>query len=370
MGKKVFVIGAGVIGLTLASELGKAGAGVTVYESKASVSQNAARASGIFSRDGLSKIGIDHREALVNTLNGAVLHGGGQALAVQTRDTKAYVLDRGALAEICAKDAKENGAEIIFNKRLSRDELVAMASDNDNVIVGADGAVSSVASAFGFPKIDEYVLTYKAEYENAVINDRHKVELFFANGISNRFFGWTVPYSQTKLEIGVGISSYSKRTSANAFNEFLKKTELLEMTSGARKVAGYASLIPIQQRKKTVIGNVVLVGDAAGQVKATTGGGIIFGAGCAKIAAKAIMNNIEKGRSLSAYEKEWRRQYGLDLKLHRALHGYYSRLGDRSLAFAIKAARFTGFERFLGEYGDMDSPSLMMKRFVLRKISN
>jgi Dehydrogenases (flavoproteins) len=370
MPKSVLIVGAGVIGLILAGELGKAGIDTTVYESKASVSQNAARASGIFSREGLSKIGIGYKKAMLNTLNGAVVHGGGQALAVQTPDTKAYVLDRGILAGICADEATANGAEIVLNKRLTKDELVELSKDDNRIIVGADGAVSSVASAFGFPQIKEYVLTYKAEYENAEINDMHKVELFFSNNVSNRFFGWTVPYSPTKLEVGVGVSSYSKKTSSSAFGAFIKTREVEAMIGSAKKVAGYASIIPIRSRKKTVIGNVLLVGDAAGQVKATTGGGIIFGAACAKLASKAILDNIDSGKPLERYERLWRKNYGLDLKLHRALHHYYSGLGDRSLAAAIMMSKLFGFERFLSRYGDMDSPSLMLKRFFLRKISN
>ncbi len=370
MGKKTIIIGAGVIGLTLAAELAKNGVETEVYESKASVSQNAGRASGIFSKEGLSRIGIEYTPAMQNTLNGAVIHGGNQSFAIETRGTKAFVLDREILAELCAENARKAGARITLNKRANREDLLELAADKGNIIVGADGAVSNVASAFGFPKIDEYVLTYKAEYQNAQVTDLHKVELFFSNKVARRFFGWTVPYSGSKLEVGVGISSYSKQNSASAFNAFIKNKRIDSMIGGAERTAGYASIIPLQVRRKTVMKNVLLVGDAAGQVKATTGGGIIFGTACARIAAKAIVENAEGGRPLERYESMWRHAYGLDLKLHKMVHSYYSNLNDSGFSMAIMGAKLLGFERFLGNYGDMDSPKLMFKRFFLRGLSN
>jgi digeranylgeranylglycerophospholipid reductase len=370
MDRKVIVIGAGVIGLTLATELAKSGVDTTVYESKASVSQNAGRASGIFSREGLSRMGIDYSPALQNTLNGAIIHGGGELFSVETEGTKAFVLDRRILAELCAENARMKGARIVLNKRIGREELLDIARDKSNILVGADGAVSNVASAFGFPQINEYVLTYKAEYANANVHDLHRVELFFSNRVAKRFFGWSVPYSKSTLEVGVGISSHSGQNSTSAFNAFINNSRIGGMIGGAEKTAGYASIIPLQVRKRTVMGNVLLVGDAAGQVKATTGGGIIFGTACARLAAGAITEHISTGRKLARYENMWRRAYGLDLRLHKMVHGYYSNLGDSGLSLAIRAARLLGFEKFLSDYGDMDSPKLMFKRFFLRGLSN
>ena len=134
-------------------------------------------------------------------------------------------------------------------------------------------------------------------------------------------------------------------------------------------MAGHASIIPLGYRKVTVKGNVLLVGDAAGQVKATTGGGIIFGAACARVAADVISAHIEHGTALAHYEKMWRRQYGMDLKLHAALHNYYSSMGPRSLALLIRMSKLFGAEQFFSRYGDMDSPSTMLKRFVLRGLA-
>ena len=369
MSRKAVIVGAGVIGLLLAKKLAESGIDTVVYESKKRVSDNTAKASGIFSKEGLSRLDIDWKEALVTTLNGATIFAGGESFRVETKTEKAYVLDRGIFAEICAKEARDAGAKLVLDTRLNKEKILQLRSDPDNIIVGADGAVSNVASAVGFPPVGEHILTYKAEYEGVDVKDVHKVELFFANKIAKRFFGWTVPYSGSRIEVGIGVSSLSRRTSTSAFEEFLKTPYIAGLLAGARKTAGYASMIPLAARKKTVIGNVLLVGDAAGQVKATTGGGIIFGAACAGVAADTIIDNVRHGKPLSLYEKKWRKVYEFDLKMHSVLHSYYSGLGDRGFALSIKTAKLLGFERFFSKYGDMDRPSLMVKRFFVRGLS-
>ena len=74
-----------------------------------------------------------------------------------------------------------------------------------------------------------------------------------------------------------------------------------------------AALIPYYPLKKTTSKRVFLCGDSAGQIKPYTGGGIVYGFRCAKIAAKAIDNF--NNPDLSKYEKEWRKSLMKDIRL-------------------------------------------------------
>ncbi len=360
---RVAIVGGGIVGLVLAKELALNGVSCTVYEARRRIGEGANKASGILSVDGLRSVGIGYKGALVNTLDGAMVYGGGKKLKIKAKETKAYVLDRELLAQSCAKEAEAVGARIVLNAKLDREELSALA--RDNIVVGADGAVSNVASCFGFPEIKNYILTYKAEYKGANISDRHLVELFFSSP-SKKFFGWTVPYSDSVLEVGIGEWMRSKRNSYSVFKSFITNERIAEEVSRAEQLTGCASLIPLDARRKTVKGNVLLVGDAAGQVKATTGGGIIFGSLCAKLAAKVITDHIRKGTPLSTYEKLWHKKYGGDLRLHKMIHGYYSMLGSRGFAAMLGMGQLLGVDKFLSEHGDMDRPSLVLKRIFVR----
>ncbi|MEM3019769.1 MAG: NAD(P)/FAD-dependent oxidoreductase [Candidatus Micrarchaeaceae archaeon] len=363
--KSVCIIGAGTIGLILAKTLAASGIEVDVYESKSNVSDGSEKASGIISKIGLDRIGVEYKKSIVNKLSGAILHSGSRKLRIKSNDTKAYVIDRGKYVEECASEAKREGAKIYTNTRFSPNDLIRL-KDQYDAIVGADGAVSTVAKTFSFPPIGSYVLTYKAEYSGADVGETDVVDLFFDNTMMHNFFGWSVPYSHDIMELGLGIDSAYKKNSKAVFDRFVKKPEIAEMLKSSNMVSGHASMIPLETRQKTVIGNVLLVGDAAGQTKATTGGGIVFGSGCASIAADSITRYINQGIPLSRYERAWRRKYGFEMFLHKKIHNLYSSSSPARMDRIFNVVKAIGGEKFLGSYGDMDRPSIMLKRLIFR----
>ncbi|MEM0202307.1 MAG: NAD(P)/FAD-dependent oxidoreductase [Candidatus Micrarchaeaceae archaeon] len=362
---KAIVIGAGVIGLHLAERLALSGISVKVYDRKQHITDGAEKASGILSISGLNASGLPYRSAVLNTLDGALLYAGRQKLYVESKEPKAYVIDRAKLALNAYHAAVKAGAEIILEKGIGAEELHALARSGKYVIIGADGAVSATASAFSFPPIKEYALTYKEVYKGARITDASKVELVFSRATPG-FFGWTVPYKKNVLEIGAGVSSRAKMSSYQAFKGFSSSAIVYRHIKPAERLNGYASIIPLAARSTTVKGDIALVGDAAGQVKATTGGGIIFGTACADALSTAIEKRIREGKSLKHYEKEWRKRYGTELKLHSLAHAYYSSLGEKGLEALFRLSKIFGIEGFLGKHGDMDRPSIIIRRFFLR----
>lgn len=363
MREKVAVIGAGTAGLIAAKNLVRFGIPAVVYEQKRRLGYPP-RASGIVSIGGLESLGIGYRRAVTNTLYGANIHAGPEVIHVLSKRPMAHVLDREALNNICYRECVAEGVGVISGRRIGSRELDEL--HKENIIIGADGAVSTVARHFSIGSISEHVLTYKAEFSVAP-PDQRVVDLFFDNRIAPCFFGWMCPRSKDTLEVGIGIDPGSGN-SKSAFDRLLKVKEVTEAIGKARMLHGYASLIPIKAVKHAVIEKeeVLLVGDAAGQVKPTTGGGIVFGGNAAIIAANTIRDHINAGRPLRHYEDAFNRKYGTDLMLHRMLHRIYAGLGAGQMAALMRTARALGIESFLSRYGDMDRPSVMLKRFFLR----
>jgi geranylgeranyl reductase family protein len=367
MSKDICVIGAGVVGLALAKEMAKRGMEVEVCDMKRKISDNADKASGILSKKGLDSTGINYNNAIVNALDGAVIHSKNEELRIKAKETKAFILDRAALSEICKKEAEAEGVKISLGRKIDKKEIKELQKEY-KVIVGADGAVSTVANAFNFPNISDYILTYKAKCTVKQVKDKNVVDLYFDNNITNRFFGWVAPHSDSIIEIGVGVDSKFKKNSKNTFDKFIENPDISNIIGENEIINGQGSLIPINTREKTVIKNVLLVGDAAGQVKATTGGGIIFGIKCAKTAADAIWENITYGKDLRIYETEWRRKFGADLYIHKLIHNYYSLLGNNQMDMLLKTIKVLKGEKFFSKYGDMDSPKEMIKKFFFRNL--
>ncbi len=366
MDKKVSVVGAGTSGLLAARELSRRGIDTTVYDQKKIVGVPV-RASGIVSINGLKAMGIEYAKISTNVLRGARIHAGGRSMQITSAEPVANVLDRKALADLCIDEAGKAGAEIITGMRMHGSGLDGLSSDS--VIIGADGPVSAVAAHFSMGPIKKYVLTYKAEF-NVDVKDPEFVDLYFDNDEFPGLFAWACPNAKDILELGVGIDSRTGN-SRKALDRFLGRREIKEMTDGAKMTDNGASMIPMSMREKIVDGRrkVLLVGDAAGQVKGTTGGGLVYGSAAALMAADAVSRNLESGQSLYAYAAAYRKRYRTEMLLHSMINRLYTSLGSASVGRLIWFMNLIGMDSFISKYGDMDMPSLLIKRFFVRNMA-
>ncbi|HUB92495.1 MAG TPA: NAD(P)/FAD-dependent oxidoreductase [Candidatus Saccharimonadales bacterium] len=358
----VAIIGAGTAGLIAAKALAGLGVQATVYDQKR-VLGKPVRASGILSIKGLEELGIDYRRAVTNTLYGARIHAGGRSFTIRAGREVAHVLDRKELNDLCHDEAVAGGAEVVLGERINGQRLEELSGSG--IIVGADGAVSEVARHFGMGGIRNYVITYKAEFELAP-EDPGLVDLFFDNRVSRGLFGWFSPNSKDLLEVGIGLDSRNGNAKS-AFKAFVSGPYVSGILGSSKMVTEGASIIPMGLRRRIVDEKrrVLLVGDAAGQVKPSTGGGIIFGGNAAIMAAGTIKRHIDGGSALSDYEAAYNRKYWIDTALHSLANSVYSRLGSRSLGLAIDVLNAVGIDSFLGRYGDMDMPSMILRNALL-----
>ena len=141
MRSKVGIVGAGAVGLYLAYRLASDGIDVTVYDGKRNIKDRSDTASGILSKRGLGRFKIDYSAALLNELDGVVIHVNGKAMRVKAAEPRAVVLDRGVFAEILMGMAEDVGAEVLLGKRLEKERITEMATANESVLVGADATI-------------------------------------------------------------------------------------------------------------------------------------------------------------------------------------------------------------------------------------
>lgn len=366
MRNDVSIIGAGTAGLIAARKLGELGIEATVYDQKRRLGLPV-RASGILSISGLSTLGMDYSGCVTNSLVGANVHADGRVMRIRSKRPVAYVLDRKMLNDRCQDHAVAEGAVVVTGRRMGGAELDRLSGNG--IVIGADGAVSSVASHFGMGGSPGMVLTWKAEYD-AVAAEEGVVDLFFDNRSCRGLFAWVCPNSRDVIEVGVGVDARYGNAKA-AFREFVSGEQIGKIVGGRQPASEGASVIPAGMRRHIVRDSprVMLIGDAAGQVKPTTGGGVIFGGNAAIMAAEAVKAHLDGRGKLSDYRSAFMRKYGLDLAMHSAINRIYSSLGPGMMGRAIDVLNALGVDGFLGEYGDMDRPSLMLKRLFLRSLS-
>lgn len=112
-------------------------------------------------------------------------------------------------------------------------------------------------------------------------------------------------------------------------------------------------LIPLQSLPKTYSDRLLVVGEAAGQIKPTTGGGIYYGLVCADIAAdtlhRAFQDHEFSGSRLASYEKKWRARLGKELIVGYWAHRIYRMLDNRQIERLHNFISHNGMPQFMAE---------------------
>lgn len=343
----VHVVGAGPAGSVAAMAAVRKGHNVLVSEEHVRAGFPM-HCSGLFSKTGLESLRdfLDYHKTIKNGIYGAIIDFAGEKVEIRTKTPVAYVCDRAAFDALLAKGAEREGARMEYGRRIT-------GRYEAGSVIGADGPFSHVAQQFGFPKISRYVSTvqsyikYKSEHPG-------QVEVFLSNEKFPGFFAWVIPHNEEIAEFGAGVSL--PHNVGRAWHALLKMKGMRR----AGKIRG--AVIPAAVRRKTTmrIGrkNVLLVGDAAGQVKSTTGGGVIIGSNCAKYAG-------EHCDSPFGYELAWRSRYGMDLFFHKLINAYFSGRSDAQLLALGKKIKKMNLDRYLSLHGHMDMPTRMIKPQII-----
>ena len=115
--------------------------------------------------------------------------------------------------------------------------------------------------------------------------------------------------------------------------------------------------IPLCPLRKTYSDRVLVVGDAAGQVKPTTGGGIFYSLLASEIAAGALDRALKEDRlsanRLGAYQKEWKAVLSNELEVGYSARRVFEYLGDSHISSLINQASVSGFAADLADSPDV-----------------
>lgn len=347
------IIGGGAAGCIAAKELAGRGLDAVVFEEHAKPGKFG-KCTGLVSVKGLKELGVDYSKAVVGKISGATIHSPNSSFSVRRKNV-AVVLDRQAFDEKCAEEAAGAGAEIVTNSRVTglgeAGKAIVLGKKDFyySYIVGADGANSTTAHSLGFPPISKFVLCCEKEFESARVDDAELVEVFLDRTLFPGFFGWIVP-AAGGARIGFGTTMHANARAAE--KKFFAGKAARAAVGKKAPSREYWAVIPAALRGKTQMGNALLVGDAAGQVKASTGGGVVFGGMCAKIAAESIYESISRGAPLG-YEAAWRGKYGTTLAAHSLVRSALGVLPNRALDLLVGGIDL-GPRKLLERFGDMD----------------
>jgi len=176
-------------------------------------------------------------------------------------------------------------------------------------------------------------------------------------------FGWIVPEGNNIYRIGMASSI----NIAQNFRIFLKKLEVNQDL----KIDQQGGLIPYGLMNRLAFENILLLGDSAGQVKATTGGGIIMLLTAAKYASHCIKmcfknNKFTKQEIKKYYEKPCKSLIGKELKIHYVIRAFLEKCTKKDYDKIFQIIKTSEIEHLISIYGDMDFP----KKLIFKVIKN
>jgi flavin-dependent dehydrogenase len=293
---RTVIVGAGVSGLACAISAALNGAEVVVMDKKRRIGEPIHGTGGI-AKQFILEYGVTPVEDFMYGLNRAYIMSPNAEYTVSINNqTIGYVMDQGKFEEYLANEAEKAGAEIWLEKYVTPDMVGELRRKYD-VVVGADGAYSTVRRYLHIPDNDDWDMHRALEFwvvgtPNFMLDNSFL--MYFDKRIAPYGYVWLFKYKDiVKYGMGVPVSLNIDISSTLVmnFDRFFKDRKIINCVGG---VVPTPPPLP-----KVVYDNVALVGDAGNFVNAATGAGIHGALMSGKYCGIAIGE-----KSLNKYE-EW-----------------------------------------------------------------
>lgn len=349
----VVVAGGSIAGLLCAREAAAGGASVLVLErGEVGLPEHC---GGLVSLAGLGRLGAPTKGMQLHRIERGIIEPpGGRAVSIGARGQGIVALRRGELDSRIAAQARDAGAEVAEGVtcygRDGRTVRSGLGETECRVFVDARGAAALIQG-----DRSGIIPSAQCVASGGAIEDG-TVRVHMDQGRYPGFFAWVIPLGGGSGKVGVAGRGIDARA---ALVEFLRK-----VGAGGAHGTVFAPVWVGGPVKSFVKGGAVTVGDAAGQSKPTTAGGIYSCGMGGVLAGRAIARYLKGGdaRDLKRYESGWRGEFGKEfsgqLLARKALEGMGNAGIDRLLGAitpetAAELSRNGDFDFHLGAIARM-----------------
>jgi len=280
-------------------------------------------------------------------------------------DTLAYVVDRDIFDKEILQAAQRKGVDVHLGKQVRRintykgfveveswnEGLRAAHRQGDSLetlraklVILATGVNYRLQRSLGLGVPPSFLKGAQTEVE---VKDLRQTEIYVGRQISPGSFAWAVPLGNGWARIGVLAESKG----VSHLEEFLKMRFAGRIKQENPRIV--QKRIACGAAKRSVKDRILAVGEAAGQVKTTTGGGIFYGLLCSEIAVHILQKAFSKGdlsqRGLLQYERLWRSKLGKELKMGQWARKVLRKLTDKQIDKIFRFVREKAFIKKLLE---------------------
>jgi len=366
----VCIVGASISGNYLTYLLSKSNIKIVVLEDHKEIGLPF-QCAGIISQK-LSKLIELPKEIVLNRVNTAKIVSPSGKFIKLSGNEQPYVVDRIKLDRLFYNKVKDNpDITYYFDERYKSfdyriddgKEYVLIETSKRKIIakmlIGCDGPLSLVGKQL---KVKNDVI-FASQIRVTANFYNHEAAMYF-NPQWKQLFGWIVPESNRIYRIGIASTSNVNKN----FKRFLNELSV----NMKDKIDQQGGIIPYGVMNKLAFDNVLLLGDAAGQVKATTGGGIVMLLTAAKYASNCIYQcfkeeNFSKRMIQKYYEKPCSQTIGRELKLHFIIRLILENFRNKDFEIFFKIIKENKIEHLITFYGDMDFPKALIIKLLLNR---
>ena len=344
----VLIVGAGPGGLFMAARLAARGVRTLVCEEHERVG-DPVHCTGVLSAESFAKFDLPDSATLNQLTSVRFLSPSGIPVDYTTPAPLATVIDRPIFDRALATRAIAAGAEIRVGARVTDLEIDAAGASamvggallRARLVVLACGATYKFQRRFGFGLPTSYLQTAQRELS---VRRAGNVELHFGKDIAPGGFAWAVPVLRPEgacVRIGVMAS----RDIRGCYGRMVERVRD-RWGVASSDVRPRVKILPLGAVGRTYGDRMLAIGDAAGLVKPTTGGGIHYSILSAALAADVVVASLAADRldahTLSAYETAWRTELADEFETQQELREVATSLSDEAIDRFFELAQTDG----------------------------
>ena len=309
---QVVIVGAGPVGGRLATELAASGISTLMLEEHAEIGRPF-QCAGLVNPPVMDIVGL--HDTILQNIDGALIHSptGVQVPVGSSGDIRTHVVCRKRFDQGVVRQAMEEGAHLwLLSKPLDAKvgtETVSLLVEREgekveitcSLLVGADGAHSWTRRHFKMGKPKEMMIGFQTDV-TGISGEDNWLEMYTGRDVAPGLFAWVIPSGRGTHRIGVWArpQELEGRSVEQLYDALLRHPLWSERFSGMKEIARYCGPIPCGMVQKPFKDRVMLIGDAAGMAKPTTGGGIGPGFRQVEAISSDLISAVESDHLLMA----------------------------------------------------------------------
>ncbi len=333
----VLVVGGGPIGSYTAYQLADLGFEVILMEEDDEVGKNVI-CTGVISTEAFQRFNLPKRSIISKIKTMTFFSPSSVTIDYTSSSTLALVVDRGLFDRGILEQAKKKEVDVHLGEKVcqvnAHQDFVEIESGNEDcrkkirakVVVLATGINYELHRNLGLGLPTGFIQGTQTEVE---VEGLSETEIYLGKRISPGAFAWALPLGNGWARMGVLAESKG----VSYLKGFLKERFAGRVKQESPRI--FQKRIACGAAKRSVKNRILAVGEAAGQVKTTTGGGIFYGLLCSEIAVNVLQEGFSKGdlseKQLIQYDKLWKSKLGKELRMGIWMRKIMKKLTDKQI---------------------------------------